>query len=628
MDSWVTAKTAATMAYYDRQRRPAALRTRRHLHRLRRLPLLDPLLDQPQPQPPLSGWTGFEPNGKRAVGNDAYERGHPPRLHLDDLRRAAGEGRAELEVVPGVGQLHRQQPGVLRRLQGGRAQGAGQGRTACRTWTAFYAAVRGRRRRRARSGCSALLEEGVTALTAADRSLFERALRRGRAGHLADRVRRRRGARAGCPRCPTSCRPPPTPSTPAPPRRSHSATLVYQVLDALGAHPDVWRHTASSSPTTRTTASSTMCRRRCRRPGPTESAGTAGPPASGIRVPLLVISPWTVGGYVCSEVFDHTSRRPASWSSGRACEEPNISAWRRTVSRRSHRRLRLLARAPAAAACEQPGAIPPFSGRWAPRAAGRAGMPRQEPGMPARPARCRTSRTPHGGSTGRGGRPDGASRNTRRRLRPLRALPVRGGVRRAAAPGREGHGAVGRCRSGTGVPLHGHRAERLPPRVRRARPGAAAAAEVAHPIDAATAGAPPHPRNRGAHRLTFTVRRSGYVDEADLRTGRARSGEGRRAAAPSRTPAADAHGWYDLVVTVAEDPAFHRRLMGHIENGQASRSPAEPDGTPGVPTWPDSVGKSTKGPGSLPGCRVCSTERDRTTSRIAQCATVRPVRVL
>ena len=50
----------------------------------------------------------------------------------------------------------------------------------------------------------------------------------------------------------------------------------------------------------------------------------------GARVPLLVISPWSCGGYVCSEVFDHTSViRFLELCTGVA--EPNISAWRRMV---------------------------------------------------------------------------------------------------------------------------------------------------------------------------------------------------------------------------------------------------------------------------------------------------------
>src|SRR2546430_7398628 len=33
----------------------------------------------------------------------------------------------------------------------------------------------------------------------------------------------------------------------------------------------------------------------------------AGPYGLGVRVPMIVISPWTKGGWVDSQVFDHTS---------------------------------------------------------------------------------------------------------------------------------------------------------------------------------------------------------------------------------------------------------------------------------------------------------------------------------
>jgi phospholipase C len=49
---------------------------------------------------------------------------------------------------------------------------------------------------------------------------------------------------------------------------------------------------------------------------------------SGFRVPAIVVSPWTVGGYVCSEAFDHTSvLRFIERVTG--ITETNISAWRR-----------------------------------------------------------------------------------------------------------------------------------------------------------------------------------------------------------------------------------------------------------------------------------------------------------
>ena len=42
-------------------------------------------------------------------------------------------------------------------------------------------------------------------------------------------------------------------------------------------------------------------------PGTTSANFPAGPYGLGARVPALVISPWSKGGWVCSEVFDHTS---------------------------------------------------------------------------------------------------------------------------------------------------------------------------------------------------------------------------------------------------------------------------------------------------------------------------------
>jgi phospholipase C len=56
----------------------------------------------------------------------------------------------------------------------------------------------------------------------------------------------------------------------------------------------------------------------------------------GYRVPLIIASPWTRGGYVCSEVFDHTSSLQflenfLTKKTGKKIMEENISQWRRTV---------------------------------------------------------------------------------------------------------------------------------------------------------------------------------------------------------------------------------------------------------------------------------------------------------
>jgi phospholipase C len=54
------------------------------------------------------------------------------------------------------------------------------------------------------------------------------------------------------------------------------------------------------------------------------------PIGGGYRVPCIIASPWTVGGWVATERFDHTScLRFLEWFTG--VREPNISAWRRNT---------------------------------------------------------------------------------------------------------------------------------------------------------------------------------------------------------------------------------------------------------------------------------------------------------
>ncbi|MCX4553352.1 phospholipase C, phosphocholine-specific [Streptomyces sp. NBC_01267] len=63
---------------------------------------------------------------------------------------------------------------------------------------------------------------------------------------------------------------------------------------------------------------------------PGADPGGLQPIGLGPRVPLLVVSPWSRGGWVCSETFDHTS--VLQFLEARfGIHEPNISAWRRSV---------------------------------------------------------------------------------------------------------------------------------------------------------------------------------------------------------------------------------------------------------------------------------------------------------
>lgn len=67
-----------------------------------------------------------------------------------------------------------------------------------------------------------------------------------------------------------------------------------------------------------------------------KNKGRTGPIGLGYRVPLVIVSPWSRGGYVCSEVFDHTSTLQflenfIHHKTGHPIKETNISDWRRTI---------------------------------------------------------------------------------------------------------------------------------------------------------------------------------------------------------------------------------------------------------------------------------------------------------
>ncbi len=65
-------------------------------------------------------------------------------------------------------------------------------------------------------------------------------------------------------------------------------------------------------------------------PDPTVEGGISGPIGLGFRVPTMIISPFSRGGFVSSDLFDHTSiLRFLETRFG--AEVPNLSAWRRAT---------------------------------------------------------------------------------------------------------------------------------------------------------------------------------------------------------------------------------------------------------------------------------------------------------
>ncbi|AOK28089.1 MULTISPECIES: phosphocholine-specific phospholipase C [Burkholderia] len=133
---------------------------------------------------------------------------------------------------------------------------------------------------------------------------------------------------------------------------AYGANYTSHILDALTANPDVWRKTVlfimydendgffdhivpPQPPTTRAQGLSTVTVdgeiHNVVNPGRGGQYTADGLPYGlGPRVPMTIVSPWTKGGFVCSEVFDHTS--VIRFIAARfGINEPNITPWRRTV---------------------------------------------------------------------------------------------------------------------------------------------------------------------------------------------------------------------------------------------------------------------------------------------------------
>jgi phospholipase C len=131
------------------------------------------------------------------------------------------------------------------------------------------------------------------------------------------------------------------------------ADYAAQVLDALTANPEVWArtvllinfdendglfdHVPPPAPPARvsgrTVGATTIPaddEYHTHSQAPEDAVYLDRPYGLGPRVPLYVVSPWSKGGHVASEVFDHTSiLRFLEARFG--VHEPNISAWRRAV---------------------------------------------------------------------------------------------------------------------------------------------------------------------------------------------------------------------------------------------------------------------------------------------------------
>jgi phospholipase C len=106
------------------------------------------------------------------------------------------------------------------------------------------------------------------------------------------------------------------------------AAFVASKIDAIAANPEVWAKTVFILNYDENDGLFDHV------PPPTPPDGTprefvAGLPiGGGFRVPCIIVSPWTAGGWVCSQPFDHTSVLQFL-EKFTGVPEPNISDWRR-----------------------------------------------------------------------------------------------------------------------------------------------------------------------------------------------------------------------------------------------------------------------------------------------------------
>ncbi|MFJ6726507.1 phosphocholine-specific phospholipase C [Streptomyces sp. NPDC091281] len=358
---------------------------------------------------------------------------------------------------------------------------------------------------------------------------------------------------------------------------NYGAWYIAQVLDALTADPEVWARTAlfvtydendgffdhvvpPLPPKSAAQGRSTVDVGLDLFPG--GGGRTAGPYGLGPRVPMLVVSPWSKGGYVCSETLDHTS--VIRFMERRfGVREPHISPWRRAVcgdltsafdfSRKDTGPVRL-----------------PDTGDYAPQdrdrhpdyrptPPDRGVLPAQEPGSrPTRPLKYAPA-------------VDGSADTGAGTFTLTFASGAKAGAAFLVTSGARSDGPwtytteAGKTLSDTwnsaysggrhDLTVHGPNGFL---RVFQG-PGKTAGPEVVA-------------RHVGDDlELTFTNRGSGTVElkVADGYRGRTTTVRVRVGAVLKRTVGlAASRRWYDLTVTSTADPSFVRRFAGHVENGR------------------------------------------------------------
>jgi phospholipase C len=353
----------------------------------------------------------------------------------------------------------------------------------------------------------------------------------------------------------------------------YGQALTTGLLEALAEHPEVWSktvfilnydendgffdHMPPPLPATGAALGASNV----------DLAGEAydGQPVGlGPRVPMIAISPWSRGGWVNSQVFDHTS--VIRFLEARfGVEEPNINAWRRAV-------------------CGDLSSVFDFKqgGRAAPaRLSGPSGMIAQVDATAALPAPAIPSRQ--------------AMPTQEPGGRPARALPYRLQVHGVARPG--GVGLTFVNDSEVGAPFSVWAADASGPWFYTVAARSRLVADLPTGPDGYdltvhgpngllrrfAGGQPGGPEIEVEYqprrdRIAVAVHNPGPVCHVTVSSGVYGHGPARVHALDAGQRMTDvwridgsAH-WYDLIMTSDADPRWLRRLSGHMETGRPSIS--------------------------------------------------------
>lgn len=403
----------------------------------------------------------------------------------------------------------------------------------------------------------AQLEQGRASLSESEKALFDKAMWRGRPNTLLERL----GTDIKDGTLPQVSWLVPSAADSEHPGASTpvgSANFVYRLLDTVASNPDTWDSTAIFLNFDENDGYFDHVPPPVQpRPESGESTDwtTARPIGLGPRVPMTIVSPWTVGGYVSSEVFDHTSvlRFLERWT---GVEEPNISPWRREVCGDLTGVFNFDSPG-TPPVLDHPGAVPAKISRWRPNPPAVQVAPIQEPGS-----------------------------------RPARPLPYRPQVSAAVQPGKITLALANSGTRSTHFTIYGYTGEVTEPRhldvrgnqkvelpvpsgefdvvvtgpnryhyeLKGSTAGVAAGVDVTVNGQRGNKAVELEVRNNGTATVTLRLESLQYADGND--TVKLKPGQNRKIGWETL------QGWYDLQVTSPEDASFRRRLTGREEDGR------------------------------------------------------------